>query len=178
MKTDLANAPSYLFHNVLTPELWSSVVSVCFGISSLLSAAILSAAKQPKKCGHTVAVRICIFAVVMVAWTICYWLLVDRGKSLNGFLIALCLGTLAMGFLISLINIPISTAIMRIVDKTKLSKVNSIINIGSQGITPLASVLAGVILQSLGSTMLLVFCSVGFSVTAILMLVNKSIKEL
>lgn len=178
VKTDLANAPSYLFHNVLTPELWSSVVSVCFGISSLLSAAILSAAKQPKKCGHAVAVRICIFAVVMVAWTICYWLLVDRGKTLNGFLIALCLGTLAMGFLISLINIPISTAIMRIVDKTKLSKVNSIINIGSQGITPLASVLAGVILQSLGSTMLLVFCSVGFSVTAILMLVNKSINEL
>ena len=178
VKTDLANAPSYLFHDVLTPELWSSVVSVFFGISSLVGAAILSAAKQPGKCGHKVAVRICLFAMVMVIWTVCYWLLVDRGVSLNGFLVALCLGTLAMGFLISLINIPISTAIMRVVDKTKLSKVNSIINIGSQGMIPLASVLAGVILQSMGSTLLLVFCSAGFAVTAILMLVNKSIREL
>ena len=178
VKTDLSDAPSYLFHKVLTPELWSSVVSVCFGISSLVGAAILSAAKQPEKCGHTVAVRICVFAMVMVAWTVCYWILVDRGLSLNGFLVALCAGTLAMGFLISLINIPISTAIMRVVDKTKLSKVNSIINIGSQGMIPLASVLAGVILQSLGSTTLLLFCAAGFAVTAILMLVNKSIKEL
>ena len=154
------------------------MVSVCFGISSLVGAAILSGAKQPEKCGHTVAVRICFFAVVMIAWTVCYWILVDRGISLNGFLITLCLGTLAMGLLISLINIPISTAVMRVVDKTKLSKVNSIINIGSQGMIPLASVLAGVILQSLGSTPLLIFCSAGFSVTAILMLANKAIKEL
>ena len=41
VKTDLAAAPSYLLDRVLTPELWSSVFSVCFGISSLLSAAIL-----------------------------------------------------------------------------------------------------------------------------------------
>ena len=178
VKTDLADAPSYLFHDILTPELWSSVVSVCFGISSLVGAAILSAGKQPDKCGHKVAVRISIMAAVMVIWTICYWILVDRGVSLNAFLIVLCLGTLMTGFFISYVNIPISTAIMRVVDKEKLSKVNSITSIGSQGMIPIASVLAGVILQGLGTTSLLVFCSVGFSVTAILMLVNKSIREL
>ena len=43
---------------------------------------------------------------------------------------------------------------------------------------PIASVLAGAILQSMGSTPLLIFCSVGFTVTAILMLANKPIKEL
>lgn len=87
MKDGLANAPSYLFHDVLTPELWSSVVSMCFGISFLVGAAILSAEKQPGKCGHAVAVRICLYAVVMIAWTVCYWLLVDRGILLNGFLL-------------------------------------------------------------------------------------------
>ena len=178
VKTDLADAPSYLFHDILTPELWSSVVSVCFGISSLVGAAILSAGKQPDKCGHKVAVRISIMAAVMVIWTICYWILVDRGVSLNAFLIVLCLGTLMTGFFISYVNIPISTAIMRVVDKEKLSKVNSITSIGSQGMIPIASVLAGVILQGLGTTSLLIFCSAGFAVTASLMLANKSIKEL
>ena len=178
IKTDLAGAPSYLFHDVLTPELWSSVVSVCFGISSLAGAAILSATRQPDKCGHKVAVRICLLAVVMILWTLCYWYFVDCGVSINAFLIALCAGTLVMGFLISYVNSPVSTAIMRVVDKDMLSKVTSITSIGSQGMVPIASVLAGVIIQSLGSTPLLIFCSVGFGLTAILMLVNKPIKEL
>ena len=178
IKTDLAGAPSYLFRNVLTPELWSSVVSVFFGISSLAGAAILSASKQPEKCGHKVAVRICVLAALVILCTLCYWYFVGRGVSLNAFLISLCVGTLIMGFFISYINIPISTAVMRVVDKDMLSKINSITSIGSQGMIPIASVLAGAILQSLGSTPLLIFCSAGFSVTAILMLVNKSIKEL
>lgn len=178
IKTDLAGAPSYLFRNVLTPELWSSVVSVFFGISSLAGAAILSASKQPEKCGHKVAVRICVLAALVIMWTLSYWYFVVRGVSLNAFLISLCVGTLIMGFFISYINIPISTAVMRVVDKDMLSKINSITSIGSQGMIPIASVLAGAILQSLGSTPLLVFCSAGFTVTAILMLVNKSIKEL
>lgn len=178
VRTDLATAPSYLLDNVLTPELWSSVVGVCFGISSLLGAAILSAGKQPDKCGHKVAVRIGLIALLMIVWTVSYWILVDRGVSLNAFLVVLCLGTLVMGFLISYVNIPVSTAIMRVVDKDKLSKVTSITSIGSQGMIPVASVLAGAILQSLGSTPLLVFCSLGFSVTAVLMLVNKSIRNL
>ncbi|MBR6085611.1 MAG: MFS transporter [Spirochaetales bacterium] len=178
IKTDLAGAPSYLFRNVLTPELWSSVVSVFFGISSLAGAAILSASKQPEKCGHKVAVRICVLAALVILCTLCYWYFVGRGVSLNSFLISLCAGTLIMGFFISYINIPISTAVMRVVDKDMLSKINSITSIGSQGMIPIASVLAGAILQSLGSTPLLIFCSAGFSVTAILMLVNKSIKEL
>ena len=178
IKTDLAAAPSYLFHDVLKPELWSSVVSVCFGISSLAGAAILSAAKQPDKCGHKVAVRIALFALVMILWTLCHWYFVDCGVSINAFLISLCAGTLIMGFFISFVNIPVSTAIMRVVDKDMLSKVTSITSISSQGMIPIASVLAGAIIQSLGSTPLLIFCSAGFGITAILILVNKPIREL
>ena len=178
VKTDVANAPSYLLDKVLTPELWSSVFSVCFGISSLLGAAILSTGIQEEKCGYKTAVRLCVFAVVMIALTLCYWLLVDRGASLNGFLIVLCLGWLAMGFLISYINIPITTVMMRIVDKDKLSKVSSITSIGAQGMIPVASVLAGLVLETMGTTPLLVFCSLGFTVTALMMLSNRHIKEL
>ena len=178
IKTDLAGAPSYLFDKILTPELWSSVISVCFGITSLLGAAILSARPQEEKCGHKTALRLLAFAAIVVIVTIAYWILVDRGVSLNGFLITLSMCGLGIGFLIAFVNIPISTAIMRVVDRDKLSKVNSIMSFSSQGMTPIASMLAGVILENLGSTILLAVCAAGFTVTAVLTLLNHRLKEL
>ena len=178
IKTDLASAPSYLFDRILTPELWSSVFSVCFGVSSLIGAAILSAKPQEKKCGRKVAIRLCVTAGFLIVLTAAYWIFVDRGTSLNWFLILFGIGCLGIGFLISYVNIPISTSIMRMVDKDKLSKVNSITSICSQGMIPLSSVLAGLILKTLGSTPLLALCALGFSVNAIVMLMNKKVRQL
>ena len=87
-------------------------------------------------------------------------------------------GSLFIGFDVVEINIPTNTAIMRIVDKDKLSKVNSVISISSQGLIPIASVLAGLILQGLGSTALLLTCTVGFIITAVMLLVNPRTKEI
>ena len=182
VKTDLAGAPSYLLDRTLTPELWSSVFSACFGISSLIGAAILSTQKPQEKTGFRTALRLCAVAAVMIALAVCYFLLVGHGVSLNSslnvFLIVFCLGCLAMGFLVSWINIPVSTAMMRIVDRDKLSKVNSILGIGSHGMIPVASVLAGAVLQSLGSSALLFICAAGFTVTALLCLANEPLRKL
>ena len=178
VKTDVAAAPGYLFDRVLTPELWSSVCSVMIGISSLLAAAILSARPQEDKCGRKVAVRLGYIAVVMILLTVGYWLLVDRGLSLNGFLILLCVGSLLIGFLVVMINVPTSTVLMRVVDRDKLSKVSSIVSIVSQGLTPISSVLAGSVLQYLGSTPLLLVCSLGFTATALFLLFNKQVREI
>ena len=178
VKTDLAAAQSYLLDSVLTPELWASVFSVCFGISSLLGAAILSGRAQAEKCGRKAAKLLCAVAAVMVGLTGSFFLFVDRGTQVNIFLISFSLGCLLIGFLISSFNIPVTTAIMRIVDKNKLSKVNSLTSIGSQGMIPIASVLAGVILEAFGGTALLAFCSVGFTITALSLLFSRSFKEL
>ena len=178
VRTDLAAAPSYLLDHVLSPELWSSVFSVCVGIGSLVGAAVLSGRKPAEKCGHTVAVRLCVSAAVVVSLAFSYWVLADLGYGLNFFLIFFCIGCLATGVLLTAVNIPISTATMRIVDKDKLSKVNSIISVGSQAMIPLSSVLAGTILQTFGSTVLLFLCALGFSVTAVLLLINKPVREL
>ena len=178
VRTDLANAPSYLLDHVLTPELWSSVISVCVGVGSLIGAAVLSSRKPAEKCGHTVAVRLCISAAIVVSLAEGYWLLVDRGLGLNIFLPFFCAGGLATGVMLSAINIPINTATMRLVDRDKLSKVNSIISVGSQAMIPIASVLAGAVLQGLGSSVLLFACALGFSVTAVMLLMNKAVREL
>ena len=178
VRTDLAGASSYLLDNILTPELWSSVISVCLAIGSLIGAAIMSTRKPAEKCGHAVAMRLCANAAVIILLALSYFILVDRGNALNIFLPMFCIGGAVSGMQITFVNIPVSTAIMRIVDKDKLSKVNSIINIGTQGMIPIASVLAGGILQAFGSSVLLFFCSAGFTVTAILLLMNKPVKML
>ena len=178
VKTDVAAAPGYLFDRVLTPELWSSVFSVMIGISSLLAAAILSARPQEDKCGRKVAVRLGYIAMVMLLLAAGYWLLVDRGLSLNAFLILFCVGALLIGFLVVMINVPTSTVLMRVVDRDKLSKVSSIVSIVSQGLTPISSVLAGSVLQYLGSTPLLLVCSLGFTATALFLLFNKKVQDI
>ena len=114
----------------------------------------------------------------MVCLALSYWLLVDRGSGLNAFLLLFCGGIFISGLLLSLINIPVSTALMRTVDRDKLSKVNSIVNFGSQGMIPVASVLAGAVLQSLGSSLLLFACSLGFTVMAVALLLNKPVRDL
>ena len=178
IKTDVALAPAYLFDRFLSPELWSSVFSVLIGVSTLIGSVILSTRKQDEKVGHKTAVRLCAVSAVMIILTLSYRLLVSRGISLNAFLIFFSLGCFLIGFLIVIINIPITTALMRIVDKDKLSKVSSIVNIASQGLVPISSVLAGAILQTAGSSVLLLLCSLGFTVTALYLLMNKSAKEI
>ena len=176
IKTEVASAPSYLFDRFLKPEMWSSVASVMIGISSLISAAVLSAKAQDEKCGKKVSMILCIIALVMVGLTASYWALVDRRVSLNAFLIVFCLGSLVIGYSLPSINIPVSTMFMRVVDKDKLSKVGSITNVLSQGLIPIATALAGIILQHFGSTMLLLACTIGFAFTALFMLFNKEVR--
>ena len=138
----------------------------------------MSAREQEEKCGLKVAKRLCVSSGVMIALAIGYWWLVASDVSLNAFLLVFSAGCLAIGFLLSLINIPLNTTVQRRVEKNKLSKIGSIISVGSQGMIPIASVLAGAALQAFGSTVLLVICAAGFTITAVLLLTNRHIKSL
>ncbi len=178
IKTDLATAEHYLLDSLLKPELWSSVLSVLIGVSSMVGALILSARPQKEKVGRSVSRWLFGMAVILALMTAGYWILVARGVSLNAFLILMAVGCLFIGFDVVQINIPTNTAIMRIVDRDKLSKVNSVISISSQGLIPIASVLAGAVLQGFGSTALLLTCTIGFFATALMLLFNRRVGEI
>ena len=178
IRTDLGTASTYLLDSVLKPELWSSVFSVCIGTSSLVGAVMISAMEQEDKCGLKVAERLCIFSGVMAALAIGYWWLVASHVSLNAFLLVFGAGCLVIGFLLPLINIPLNTTIQRRVEKNMLSKIGSIISVGSLGMTPIASVLAGAALQAFGSTTLLAICAAGFTITAARLLTNRHVRSL
>ena len=177
IKTDVAGT-DYLFRSFLAPELWSSAFSVLIGASSLVAALLLSTKVQAEKVGRSVSYWLLYEAGIMLAATVCYWVLVKRGISLNAFLLVMSFGSLLIGWGVTNINVPTTTKLMRIVDKDKLSKVSSVISISSQGLIPIASVLAGLILQGFGSTALLLFCTVGFVATALSLLFNPRVREI
>ena len=107
-----------------------------------------------------------------------YFFMVDRSNNVNAFLISFCISVLLIGAVVSLINVPLGTVLARQVDKNMLGKVQSLINIGSQGLVPVASFLGGLVIQTLGSTVLLFICSGGFIVVTIAFLLNKTVNEL
>ena len=178
IKTDLSAAPSYLMDRLLTPEQWLSVFEVCFGLASLLGAGILSSRPSEEKVGRKTALRLLLTSLCTLGLTLAYWLLVDRGGSVSAFLICFSVGCLLMGVLLSLINIPLNTTLMQVVDRDKLSKVASLISIVSQGMVPISSVLAGLVLGHLGSSALLLICSLGFLISSLMLLFNKRIHEI
>lgn len=177
-KTDLTNAPHYLFDGFLSPELWYSAFGMLLGISSLIGSVILSTRPPEKKCGKKTAIRICCMAVITIIITLAYALFVKSGRSINAFLLTLSLGSIALGISIVFVNIPLNTALMRAVDKSMMSKVSSILSTISQGLIPVASVIAGAVLQYLGSTVLLLVCSVGLAFTSLFLLLNRHTDEI
>lgn len=176
-KTDITGEPSYLLDRLLTPELWSSVFSMAIGIGGIIGAAVLSNRAQVEKCGYTIAKRLLLTAGMIIMMTAGYYTLVRCG-NLNAYLFLLTIICFGIGLVMSLVNIPVSTALIRMVHGDMLSKVNSIAGIGSQGLIPIASLLAGIVLQNFGSGGLLLYSSAGFSVVALLMLKSRSIRNL
>ena len=148
------------------------------GVSSLIGAAVLSARRQREKCGRMISLLLLVIAVIMIGLTFSYWLLIGRGASLNVFLVLFSVGCFAIGFLLTWINIPLSTTLMRIVDRAQLSKVSSITAMASQGLTPIAAMLAGFALQYFGSAGMLAICTAGLTVTAVCMFFNRHIREI
>lgn len=172
VKTDLTSAASYLFDSFMKPELWSSVLSMLVGISSLFGALLMTMKEEQGKCGMKIAIRFCAMALTASVMAAAYWLLVARGVSLNLFLILISLCAFSIGLIIPLINIQINTLMMRIIDRSQLSKVNGMISIISQALIPLASVLAGSVLQVWGTSALLFFSAAGLIASAVYFLLQ------
>ena len=178
VKTDLALADSYLFDKVLTPEMWSSVMSVCFAVGSIVGGIILANKQYESGCSRTIKVWLTVVAFITIAFAVGYYLFATSIVSLNFLLCSVCMLVFALGVSLIYVNVPISTTLQIIVDKKMLGKVNGVLNVGSQGLIPFATFLAGVVISSFGTATLLFACAVGFVITDVLFVCNKSVNNL
>ena len=175
--TDVASH-NYIFSNFLTPEMWSSVIQVAYAIGMIVMALILSNRPQKDRIYKGLSISLIIFAALYVVLTVLYVLFVNNVADINVMLVAFIPIGITMGMTLIKINIPITTKMLTIVDKDKLGKVNSVIDVGSQGLIPLSNVLAGLVISGLGPSWLCIISTAGLSLMTVFLVINKHIKQL
>ena len=175
--TDVAGT-EYLFHEIMKPEMWNSFFSVSLGVGSLVMGIVFSVLKQKEKCNKVVRWSMIGISLLMVALTVLYVLFKYDYVNINALLITMTIGLFVIGVLLILINVPAYTAMMRIIDKDKFGKVSSIGNIGSQGLIPLGTFLAGLALNYIGSIGLLSICAGGLLLTSLILFFVPPVREI
>ena len=175
--TDVAGT-NYMFHDIMDPEMWNSFFSVAVGLGSLIMGIVFSMIKQREKCNVLVRWSMMGVSFVMIVMTILYILFINNYIDINALLIAIIVILFIIGVLLILINVPSTTAMMKIIDKDKFGKVSSVSNIGSQGLIPLSMFLGGVALEYIGSIGLLAICSGGFLITSLVLFFIKPVRDI
>lgn len=169
---------NFLFKGYLEPEMWNSIISVALAIGMIIMALVLSATPKKEKIYRGLGISLSIFAGLYLILTILYMIFVNHGFGVNVVLIAFVPIALVMGMTLVTINIPISTKMLTIVDKDKLGKVSSVLNVGSQGLIPLSNFLAGLVISGLGSSWLCIISTSGLVLMTMFIVFNKYVKQL
>ena len=178
VKTDLQNAGSYLFDKIVTPEMWLSIFSICSGAASTVTAIVISKKAQKDKCGRTLKKWLTVLCGVMILVSVSYFVFVQKGVSLNGFIVSFCIFSVLSAMITCEVNIPAHTAVLLTVDKDNLGKVMSMIGVAVQGFIPLSSLISGVILNRYGIAWLFAFCAAGFVLTDAIVISSRHMNEI
>jgi len=177
ISTDVAST-SYMFKGSLEPEMWSSFFSVLLGIGSLIMGIVLSSIKQFEKSNRIIRWSLLAVSLVFILLVVFYLLFSQNVIDINVFLIVMLIGSFLIGALLVTINVPSTTAMMKMIDEDKFGKVSSVLNIGSQGLIPLSVLLGGVAIAYIGSLGLIAVCAGGFLLISLILFFNKPVREL
>ena len=177
ISTDVASN-DYLFKGSIEPEMWSSFFSVLLGVGSLITGIVLSGIKQFEKSNRIIRWSMLALSLAFALLAVFYLLFNRNVIDINAFLIVMLVGSFLIGVLLVTINVPSTTAMMKIIDKDKFGKVSSVLNIGSQGLIPLSVLLGGAAIASIGSLGLVSVCAGGLLLLALILFFNKPVREL
>ena len=174
--TDISGT-NYLFHDVMAPEMWSSFFSVAVGLGSLIMGIVFSNLKQAEKCNRVVRWSMIGVSLLVILMAFFYALFINNIIDINALLITILVILFLIGVSIILINVPSTTAMMKIVDEDKYGKLSSVLNIGSQGLIPFSVFLGGLALTYIGSLGLLIACATGLLITSVVLFFAPSVRN-
>ena len=173
--TDVASNPNYLFHEVINPEMWGSLFSVAVSIATIIFSIVVSTKQVNKNTGRNVSIWLVVLGLLISVMAVSYFVFVDLNDLLNVFLVIFVSIGFLLGMNLSFVNIPMMTVIQIITDKDKLGKVSSITDLVSQGLVPISTLIAGFVIQYLGSSAILLVSAAGLLVVAVVALAKKSL---
>lgn len=175
VKTDITNA-NYFLKAYIDPEMWLSIFSALFGVGSLVMALVMSQKAQKEKQGRVIKINLFIVAVLTIFIAVLYYMFIEY--NINVFIISLALAMFIMGLVLIGVNIPISVATQKNIPEGMLAKVSSVMNIGSMGLIPFASLLGGIIISYFGSGVLFIIIAIGISIVTTLIILSKEISNI
>lgn len=169
----LGNEPTYLWDRFLTRETWYSITSVAFSVSSILMALYLSTKKTKDTYGkqfkQAILGAVIVVSLIAINMVLYYLDVIQIDITLIGLTFSLFL----MGFILMSFNVPMSLIIQRNVDPKQLGKVSSVMNVLSQALIPIGSMLAGVIISQLSIIYFFVFATIGSWIVVLIYINNK-----
>ena len=175
--SDLAES-NYLFNSFVSPQMWGAIIEVAMSIGSIIVAIVLSTKQKKEKIHKQVSIAFAIVSAILALITLFYILYDYETVGVNFFLVSLVSLSLLLGGAVVAINIPFSTTLLTVVEKDKLGKVNSLIDVGSQGLIPLSNLLGGLFITYISTSSLLIMCVSGFVLITIIIITNKQIRTL
>ncbi len=175
--TDVATS-DYMLSNIISPEMWSSVLSVAIALGMIIMGVVFSIRKQKESIIKGLRISFVLIVLVLILMTVFYILFANGYIGINALLGALIAISFSIGLILITINVPSTTKVLTTVDKDKLGKVNSVVDVGSQGLIPLSNLLAGLIISGLGSSYLLIICTSGLILVTLFLLINKTMSKL
>ena len=175
--TDVATS-DYMLSNIISPEMWSSILSVAIALGMIVMGVVFSIRKQKESIIKGLRISFVLIVLVLIAMTVFYMLFANGYIGINALLGVFVASSFLIGLILITINVPSTTKVLTTVDKDKLGKVSSVVDVGSQGLIPLSNLLAGLIIAGLGSNYLLIICTSGLILVTLFLLINKTMSKL
>lgn len=168
----------YIFDHIIEPEFWASLVSISVSLGSIFAGIVYGMKKQPEKFAKSIIIGFVLLSIVFILMTANFFVFVNQMDQISYYLISLLICMLALGVSLILVNVSIATYRYKTVDPDKLAKVDSLMNIGSQGLIPVAAFLGGVVLSNLGYGYILIFSTIGAIGTTCFLVFNKYVRQI
>jgi len=157
----LAEEMNYLFMGFLTVENWYSIILICFSLSGIMMALVLSRQKKRNSYGTALMKSIVGFGVAITVLAIIMVLYFTRVLPINITLILILVACLLLGLASTSFNVPVQIIMQNNINPDQLGKVVSVSSVLSQALIPFASLLAGIIISKLSIVLLYVVCTLG-----------------
>jgi MFS family permease len=175
----IMNGFPYLFNVELgVPVANYSATMSAFPIGIIISSILLGAKKQKERVSPMMVLGLFGMSITFSMFTIGLYLILSDIISFPVFMAITLSVTVVMGFFNAFINVPFSVAIMKSVEKPMMGRVFGATTILSNGVTPIAIAIGGIVISYLGVFNLTLVASIMMFVTTLLTKFNGPISEI
>lgn len=174
----LSEEPRYLFQSFLSPTAWVALIEIVFSVSAIVMALILSAQPSRERQGKRLKFVLGIMVIPSMIMAVVLSLYYRKFMGIDTLLLTITGCMMLMGFTNVAFNVPFGLVIQRQVDRKMLGKVNSVSNVIAMGLTPISSLVGGLIISGISASALYVFCAAGILVTTVWYILNPRANEL